>query len=244
VQVGNQISNGRIVTVAGTSCGLQLSDILGNAAPGETLVLEGSGFDVITPANNIVKFTANSGTVNATVLQAGGTQLQVRVPETTVQGNVTVTLGSATSNALTYAPPSSLSPSSVDVVINSATAVGSYQVTISYDKNIVQLSSANVRGGTGAGFTGTPTTVNIDNTAGRVIINHFQTGNAPTGTFTVANLIFTPLATGTSALTLSGVTLTDTVANTLPATAVSLSSATISVGSTASGVGAVQGPVR
>ena len=31
--------------VAGTSCGVQLSDILGNPSSGETLVLEGAGFD-------------------------------------------------------------------------------------------------------------------------------------------------------------------------------------------------------
>ena len=105
VTVGAGGQTGRMVMISGTICGLQLAGILGNAPPGETMILEGVGFDVFTPANNIVRFSAAGGTVNATVLQAGGTQLQVRVPETAVQGPVTVKVGSATSNDLQYAPP-------------------------------------------------------------------------------------------------------------------------------------------
>src|SRR5206468_10732099 len=106
VGAGSQTSEGRMVTVAGTSCGVQLAGVLGHAPPGETLVLEGAGFDVVTPANNIVKFTAKEGgTVDATVLQAGETQLLLHVPETAAPGNLTVTVGGATSNALLYVPP-------------------------------------------------------------------------------------------------------------------------------------------
>ena len=68
-------------------------------------LLEGTGFDALTPINNIVTFaTSGGGTANATVVQAGGTQLHVRIPETATQGNVTVTVGLATSNALVYIP--------------------------------------------------------------------------------------------------------------------------------------------
>ena len=216
--------------VSGTSCGVQLADILGNPSPGETLVLEGAGFDVVTPANNIVKFTAaGGGTVNATVIQAGGTQLQLHVPETAAAGNVTVTVAGTTSNPLMFVPPLPIAPSSVDVVVTSADAIGSYQITIGFDKNIVTVNAANVKGGTGTGFTDVPTTINVDNDAGTVTINQFQTGSTPTGTFTVANLVFTRVAVGTSHLTLSGVTLTDTNGDELPAGRVVLSSDSITV---------------
>lgn len=115
------------------------------------------------------------------------------------------------------------------MVINSAQAVGSYQVTIAYNKAVAQLDAANIRGGTGAGFTGTPTTINIDNATGAVTINTFQTGSTPTGTFTVANPVFTPIAVGTTNLTLSNVVLTDTGGNDLPKECVSLSSNNITV---------------
>jgi len=119
--------------------------------------------------------------------------------------------------------------SSIDVVVNSANPVGSFQVTIGYNKNVVQLDAANVTGGTGAGFTGAPVTINIDNATGSVTINAFQTGNSPTGAFTVAHLVFTPIATGTSNLTLSAVTLTDTAGIDLPANRIVLSSDSITV---------------
>ena len=230
--LGNpQMSNSRTLTIAGTNCGLQLTDILGGGAPGDTLVLEGAGFDTAFPANHIVQFASSrGGTVTAPVLAAGGTQLHVRVPDTAVDGNVTVTLGSMTSNALAYHAPPAIEPSSIDVVVNSANPVGSYQVTISYDKNIVTVNPANVRGGTGAGFTASPFLVNVDNNAGTLTINHFQLGNSPTGQFTVANITFTPVAVGTSSLTLTSRALTDTNGASLPATRLSLGNGTITVG--------------
>ncbi len=84
------------MTVAGTTCGVQLVDILGNAiARRNPLYWKAAGFDVATLSNNIVKFTASGGgTVTATVLQSGGTQLQVKVPSSAAQGSVTVTVGS------------------------------------------------------------------------------------------------------------------------------------------------------
>ena len=228
--VGGQTSNARTVAIAGTTCALQLVDVWGGGSPGDVVVLEGAGFDVGIPANNVVKFTSLGGsTVTAPVLAAGGTQLHVRIPDTAAQGNVTVTVGAMTSNPITYTLPSAMVPSSIDVVVNSANPVGSFQVTIGYNKNVVQLDAANVTGGTGAGFTGAPVTINIDNTTGSVTINGFQTGNSPTGAFTVAHLVFTPIAAGTSNLTLSAVTLTDTAGNDLPANRIVLSSDSITV---------------
>jgi len=120
-------------------------------------------------------------------------------------------------------------PPSISVVLKSAIAIGSFQVTIGYDRNVLRLDGANVRGGTGEGFTERPLVVNIRDAAGQVIINAFQTGRAPTGTFSVANLTFTPVAVGTSALTLSGVTVTDTAGNDLPPEQASLSAKSIKV---------------
>ena len=76
---------------------------MGRGSPGDVVVLEGAGFDVGTPANNVVQFTSLGGsTVTAPVLAAGGTQLHVRIPDTAAQGNVTVTVGATTSNPITY----------------------------------------------------------------------------------------------------------------------------------------------
>ena len=88
VEVGGQVSNARIVTVLGTSCGVGLADILGGADPGELVVIEGSGFDPSVPGNNVVQFTGAAAP--ATVAQAGRTQLHVRVPATAVPGGVTL----------------------------------------------------------------------------------------------------------------------------------------------------------
>ena len=85
-------------------------------------------------------------------------------------------------------------PSTVSVNINSASAVGSYQVTIGFNKNVTTIANDGVAGGSGAGFTGVPTTVNIDNAAGTLTLNQFQTGNSPTGNFSVAQVTFTPVA--------------------------------------------------
>ncbi len=230
VGVGNQTSEGRMVTVAGTACGLQLVDILGNPSPGDTMVLEGGGFDITTPRNNLVKFSAaGGGTVDATILQASATQLELHVPESVAAGNITATVASITSNALAFVPSSPTTPASVDVVVTSANAVGAYQITIGFDKNIVTVNAANVKGGTGDGFTDAPMTINVDNQAGTVTINHFQTGISATGTFTVANLVFTPVATGTSPLTVSGVSLIDINGDDLPPNGITLSSGSITV---------------
>ncbi len=105
VTASAQTSNARMIVVSGTTCPLILTDIFGSGGPGDTLVIEGAGFDVVRPSNNTVTFATASGTVSATVVAAGGTQLHVRIPDTAIQGNLTVTRGTTTSNALTYRGP-------------------------------------------------------------------------------------------------------------------------------------------
>jgi hypothetical protein len=122
------------------------------------------------------------------------------------------------------------------VNVNSKKAVGSYQVTIGYDPATVLLSASNVTGGNGAGFTEAPLSVNAR--PGSATINSFQVGQSPIGAFSVAQMAFTAVAAGTSSLTLTVGTVSDTLGNDLePSEAqISLSSDTISVtsGTTAS----------
>ena len=175
------------------------SDTLGEqaaaAGPSGTFNVDNTApTTVLTEPADGSTFRGNGVTLTATATDVGGTG--VAGVEFLIDGQ---NLGFNTA------------PTSVDVTITSTTAVGAYQVTIGYDPNILKLIPSGVTGGTGAGFTGTPTVVNIDNTAGTVTINAFQTGNSPTGTFTVANLAFIPLSDGTSNLSLVVNVLTDTL---------------------------------
>lgn len=89
-----------------------------------------------------------------------------------IDGGVLVALGAATSNTLAHRLPASMVPTSVALTITSTTTVGSYQATINYDKNIVNVLAAGVTGGTGVGFTGVPSTVNIAQLNGSLSHGH------------------------------------------------------------------------
>lgn len=104
VTVGALKSNARSIMISGTACPVLLADILGGGSPGDTLILEGTGFDPTTPSNNTVRFTAAGGAATATIIQAGLTQLQLRIPDGAVEGDVTVTVAGQTSNPLVYKP--------------------------------------------------------------------------------------------------------------------------------------------
>lgn len=91
------------VLIVGTSCPLSLTGLLGAGAPGQIAVLEGTGFSRLSPGDNVVRFrSADGGTVIAPVMQAGETELQVRIPDSAIAGDVTVTVGANTSNAITF----------------------------------------------------------------------------------------------------------------------------------------------
>jgi len=93
--------------------------------------------------------------------------------------------------------------------LDSPIAVGSYDVTITFDPSIVRVVSSNVTGGTGDGFTGKPISINIG-IPGQVRINNLQTDSMPIGTFSVANIVFVPVGGGTSTLGISVNAITDT----------------------------------
>jgi len=83
-------------------------------AVGQRVTLTGTGFDR-TSANDTVDF----GAVAATVLDATDTTLSVLVPDGARSGNVTVTVGGATSNALRFTvlvPPPPVAPAPLGVV--------------------------------------------------------------------------------------------------------------------------------
>jgi len=104
VSSGGHVSKPRVITLSSVSCGLEIVDIIGNGAIDETLVLEGTGFDAAHPTNNIVRFASSTGNpVIAPVVAAGSTQLQVRIPKTAIDGNLTVSVGSTVSNPMFFA---------------------------------------------------------------------------------------------------------------------------------------------
>jgi len=105
VTVGGQTSNARPVVISGSSCILFLTGIVGGAAPGDPLLLEGTGFDSATPANNVVRFTTSIGSVIVPILQEGRTQLHVRIPDLAIDGDVTVSAGGKMSNVIKYHRP-------------------------------------------------------------------------------------------------------------------------------------------
>ena len=130
------------------------------------------------------------------------------------------------------APSLSISPANVAVQITSSTAVGAYDVTITFDKSVVNCSPNNVTGGNAPGFTDRPTTVNCQNADGTLRLNHFQSGNSPAGTLTVANVTLIPVAAGTTNLSVNVNALTDTsgLSNlSSPAANVTLSAGSVTV---------------
>ena len=100
--VANQTSNSRAIVIVGQSCPVVLADIRAGGAPGDVVVLEGTGWRVDRPSDNVVEFTSAAGAVTAAVLQASSTQLHVRIPDTAIAGDVRVTVGGQVSNPLVY----------------------------------------------------------------------------------------------------------------------------------------------
>ena len=226
--------------------------------PANLIKIEGDiPVQVVTPGLSLltalkVKVT-NSGSValaNVTVDWAaatGGGSVSAPTSITDVNGEATIlaTVGSsAGANTFTATvaglPAVTFNATAANLAItggvtvnlaSGATVIGAYQVTISFDKDLVTLASANVTGGSGVGFTGTPITVNIDNAAGTVTVNHFQVGSSPAGDFNVATLVFTPIrkGTGTATLAPSGITVTDAMANDVSTGFLSLSNTSLTI---------------
>ena len=201
--------------VKGTSVAVTLTGT--NFASGASVAVSGAG--VTVGSLNVAGATSITTTFNIDANAASGARC------------VTVTTSAGTSPCAVFTVLGETS-TPVAVQVTSSNAVGAYDVTISFDKNVVNCSSDNVTGGNGAGFTGRPTTVNCQNAEGTLRLNHFQSGNFPTGTFTVANVVFIPVVAGTSSLTVTVNALTDTSGLTnipIPPAQVTLSTSSITV---------------
>lgn len=70
---------------------------------GSVVIVNGFGFDPVTPANNDVQFQGSGGPTSATVTQVTPTQITAEIPAGAVTGEVTVTVGGGPpSNGITY----------------------------------------------------------------------------------------------------------------------------------------------
>jgi len=177
--------------------------------------------------------TSGGGSVSSpqsTTNSSGEAQMTATMGPALGLNTFTAAVGSITGSPVTFVATGkfTLTPASVDLQISSGIiAIGAYQAVIHFDPSKVQLSASNVTGGNGAGFTGTPLTVNVDNFAGTLVINSFQTGANTKGNFTVAHLVFTPVHTGTVNLTISSPEIYDSSGSAAPGTVTMSLSATI-----------------
>ncbi len=186
------------------------------------------GISLLTPLKAHVTNAGGIVVPNATVTWAvasGGGSVSANTSLTDANGDATVTatVGSTAGTNTFTATVSGLSPVTftatsktfsnvtVNVQIDSGTtAVGSYQVTITFNKDLVKVdgssspdadgnpvSNTNVLGAGGTtGFANPPGVINIENANSRITINSFQPLTNPSGTFTVARITFTPIRTG------------------------------------------------
>ena len=204
---------------------------LSGTAPGLSQSVAPSYGKPLTLTINGQNFVANSqvsaGSVPLPTQFVGASQLTATVSESVL--STTGALGIKAGNSATLA----VNPATVAVQVNSlTTALRSYDVTITYDRNIVAVSAANISGGTGAGFTSPPSVISIDSNAGRVRLSHTQAGNEPAGAFTVAALQFIPVAAGTSMLTLTTSVSSGIDGELVSGAPISLSASSVSVSQT------------
>jgi hypothetical protein len=166
VQTSDGTSNAKPFITGTVACPLSLTGLWGGGSADHVALLEGTGFDALSPQSNIVRFqAAGGGTVVAPVLQSGATELHIWIPASAIAGAVTVTVSSTTSNSLSYQP----SPPVISSIVPSSGPKGSgVSVTIN-----------------GTGFVANSTTINAGAgvTVGSIVANATQV----TATFTIAS---------------------------------------------------------
>lgn len=74
------------------------------------------------------------------------------------------------------------------LVIDTKESLGAYQVTLSFDPELVRFSVKDIEGGSAEGFESKPLVINADNAEGRLTLGGFQVGAAPAGRVAVARL--------------------------------------------------------
>jgi sugar lactone lactonase YvrE len=98
-------SNPKSILISGTSTPIGIQQVYYPDAAGESVLIEGTGFNPSMPSDNQVFFTDSLGNdVASTVVMAGRTELVVLVPVDAVTGNLKVKTGGGvlTSNSITY----------------------------------------------------------------------------------------------------------------------------------------------
>ena len=103
VTVGNNTSNKKSILVSGTATNLGLNQVYYPDVAGEPILIEGTGFNVETPAENQVIFTdSGNNDIPGIVVTAGPTELIALVPAGAVSGNLKIKTGVIMSNTITY----------------------------------------------------------------------------------------------------------------------------------------------
>ena len=91
VTVGSNASNRKSILISGTGTPLLINNVYYSDLPGEPVLIEGTGFNASTPADNQVLFTTSTNTqVAGTVVMVGKTELIALVPSGTITGSLTV----------------------------------------------------------------------------------------------------------------------------------------------------------
>ena len=121
-----------------------------------------------------------------------------------------------------------VTPSVVEVRVNSSVPLGAWQISFTFNPAILQLAATGISSGD-APFNSPLTSVNIDNHAGTVVLNSFSLATAPAGTNVVARLQFSAKAVGTSGLTVTQFDVTNEKGDNVPAGTVTLSATQIRV---------------
>lgn len=107
----------------------------------------------------------------------------------------------------------------VDIDVDTVNDLGGFQFDLLFDQAVVQVSDANLGGFLGSSGRDTEAAgPDIDNINGIVAFGAFSYGSNPgaSGSGTLAMVTFTPVAQGSSALTLQNVQLVDTVTGAIP----------------------------
>jgi hypothetical protein len=81
----------------------------------------------------------------------------------------------------------------LSLVIDSRIPVGAYQLLIHFDPQAWKISADEIEGGTVAGFSSKPLSINVDADKGELRIASFQLGHSPLGVIEIASIRVRPL---------------------------------------------------
>ncbi len=80
VTAGAQTSNRKSILISGTPSALRVNNVYYPDSMGESVLIEGTGFNAVTPSDNQALFATSAGEVSGAIVAAGRTQLIALVP--------------------------------------------------------------------------------------------------------------------------------------------------------------------